>query len=72
MGHALGLAAYPREGGGSATYYRSINPSVEAFAVDDTAVFVCIENDIVRVSLAGQPRSRRPRTESTVTLGRLI
>ena len=54
VGHALGLAAYPREGGGNPTYYRSIDPSVEAFAVDDTAVFVCIENDIVRVSLADE------------------
>jgi hypothetical protein len=56
VGHALGLAAYPREGGGSPTYYRSIDARAEAFAVDEQFAFLCIDNDMVRVSLADETR----------------
>jgi len=62
VAHALGLAAYPREGSGSPTYYRSIDGAAEAFATDDTSAFVCMDNDMVRVSLADE-------THETLTHG---
>jgi hypothetical protein len=74
VGHALGLAAYPREGGGSPTFYRSIDVSAEAFAVDDASVYVCLDHDIVRVSLADEAHEvlTHGDCESSYGLGAVI
>lgn len=54
VAHALGVAAYPREGGGSPRFYRSIDGAAESFLTDDQFAYVCLDNDLVRVSLADE------------------
>ncbi len=51
---SVGLAAYPRDGSGQATFLRSIPAEAGAFEVSDDSVFVCLGGDVTRVRIADE------------------